>query len=132
MSFTNPPVWQAATPYQAGIDEVTVGGLVYLCTRSGISGSSAPSWPTTFNASVADGACSWVCAQNARATWQPDHPYTAGPLGTGGPYPNPDQVIAGGALWQCTTSGTSGSSEPAWSFLSATTIDGSVTWALDY
>ena len=35
MSFTNPPVWQAATPYQAGIDEVTVGGLVYLCTRSG-------------------------------------------------------------------------------------------------
>jgi len=131
-TFSNPPAWTADTAYLAGDSEVTVGSLVYMATRSGISGNSAPSWPTTFGASVTDGTCAWVCVQNARAAWQRDHYYTAGAVDTEGPYPNPDQIIAGDMLWQCITSGTSGSSEPAWSALSATVSDGSVTWSLQF
>jgi hypothetical protein len=70
--------------------------------------------------------------QNARAEWQPGHYYTAGAVNSAGPYPNPDQILAGGVLWQCITSGTSGSSEPAWSVLSATVSDGSVVWSLQF
>jgi hypothetical protein len=130
--FSNPPAWEAGTAYLAGVHEVTVGSLVYLCTRSGTSGDAEPSWPTTFGASVADGGSTWVCVSNARAEWQPEHAYTAGPTSGAGPYPNPDQILAGGALWQCITSGTSGSSEPAWSVLSATVSDGSVVWSLQF
>jgi type IV pilus assembly protein PilY1 len=110
--FPNPPAWAAGTAYLAGVHEVTAGSLIYLCTRSGTSGESAPTWPTTFGATVTDGTCSWVCAQHARAAWQANHAYTAG--GSAGPYPWPDQIIAGGYLWQCATSGTSGSTQPTW------------------
>ena len=36
--------------------------------------------------------------QNARAEWQPGHYYTAGAVNSAGPYPNPDQILAGGVL----------------------------------
>jgi hypothetical protein len=76
--FPNPPAWAANTAYLAGIHEVTAGSLIYLCTRSGTSAGSAPSWPTTFNASVTDGTAAWTLVQRARGIWAASTAYTSG------------------------------------------------------
>jgi len=145
--FPNPPAWAANTAYLAGVHEVTAGSLIYLCSRSGISSGSAPSWPATFNASVTDGTCAWTCVQNARAAWQANHVYQAGALGNAAtaPYPWPDQVVEESALglWQCVVGGTSGGSAPRWTvspnwppneppnnYAQPTVSDGGVTWVL--
>jgi hypothetical protein len=131
--FPNPPAWAANTAYLAGIHEVTAGSLIYLCTRSGTSGGSAPTWPSTFNASVSDGTCAWTCVQNARAAWQANHAYTAGAANNAAtaPYPWPDQVVEDSdlGLWECAVSGTSGGSAPSWAPWSFSTVtDGGVVW----
>lgn len=82
------PNWQAGTQYVAGQDMVAAGnGFYYLCTSNGTSNSSAPTWPTVFNASVSDYATSWVCVGHARAAWAASTNYVAGmPVTTTGTF----------------------------------------------
>ena len=55
------PLWHANTAYDGG-DVVRPGsqnGHCYVCTGSGISDSSSPSWPTARDATVVDGTAVW-------------------------------------------------------------------------
>lgn len=58
--------WQPATAYQAApaasvLAPAALGGLVYECTKGGVSGAAAPAFPATTGATVADGAAVWTC-----------------------------------------------------------------------
>lgn len=55
--------WQSNTVYSEGdlVVPTSPNGYVYRCTVGGESGSSEPSWPTTFNESVSDGNAEWEC-----------------------------------------------------------------------
>jgi len=77
--FPGPASWSANTTYQGGVDEINAGnGYYYLCTQSGTSGGSAPTWLTTFGTATTDGTTQWACAQRARATWQASTAYQDG------------------------------------------------------
>lgn len=53
--------WEATTVYAAGdlALKVSINGHYYRCTTGGTSGSSEPTWPTTAEATVADGTVVW-------------------------------------------------------------------------
>lgn len=53
--------WEATTAYSAGdlALKVATNGHYYRCTTGGTSGSSEPAWPTTAQATVADGTVVW-------------------------------------------------------------------------
>lgn len=60
-------------------------GNYYQCLTSGISGSSAPAWPSVFGVTVVDGTVGWVLSQRKRNAWQASSLYTTGlPLQTTG------------------------------------------------
>jgi hypothetical protein len=56
--------WAALTPYVVGntLAPTTPNGYKYICTTAGTSGASAPTWPTTFAGTVADGTAVFVNA----------------------------------------------------------------------
>ncbi len=142
--FPNPPTWAPGTPYRAGIDMVSDGSYLYLCTKTGTSGTSV-TFTESFGVIATDNAGqTWVCCMHARAAWVANHAYTVGAANNAAtaPYPWPDQVVEESALglWQCIVSGTSGGSAPSWTASpnwpptagnpQPTVTDGSVTWAL--
>lgn len=55
------PAWQATRAYAVGdlVVPTTRNAHVYECTAAGTSGASQPSFPTTQNATVADGTVNW-------------------------------------------------------------------------
>lgn len=58
--------WQAATAYQAApaasvLAPAGLGGLVYECTKAGVSSATAPAFPTAAGATVTDGGAIWTC-----------------------------------------------------------------------
>lgn len=55
--------WQADTAYSEGdlIVPTTPNGYMYRCTVAGTSGSTEPSWSTTFNTADTDGTAEWDC-----------------------------------------------------------------------
>lgn len=56
------PDWTKTTAYTAGkvVKPVTANGRSYRCTTAGTSGATEPTWPTTKNATVADGDIVWT------------------------------------------------------------------------
>jgi hypothetical protein len=52
--------WAGTTAYALG-KTVVVGDYLYRVTIAGTSGGSAPAWPTTVAATVADGTVTWTC-----------------------------------------------------------------------
>lgn len=51
--------WQASHAYT--IPQQVIGGAyLFECSVAGTSGSSAPSWPSTYGATVTDGGVTWV------------------------------------------------------------------------
>lgn len=54
----------ASTTYAVGanVRPTTANGLKYICTTSGTSGATQPTWPTTIGATVVDGTVTWTCA----------------------------------------------------------------------
>ncbi|MHB8090856.1 MAG: type IV pilus modification PilV family protein [Syntrophales bacterium] len=56
------PAWMGSSAYAAGSVVVpdSQKGHSYVCVTAGTSGSSAPSWPTTRDATVADGTAVWA------------------------------------------------------------------------
>jgi hypothetical protein len=138
-----PAPWQPNTYYAAGqyvgplaISSQAQSLWTFLCTTAGRSGAVEPDW--NYGGATPDGAAVWqtqspfrqigtVIAQNAPA-WQPDADYLAGayvgPLAV-------TSVAQGCTVWVCTTPGTSGAVEPAWSYVAGVTIaDGSCVWEL--
>lgn len=55
------PAWAATTAYSVGTRINPANGYRYECTVAGTSGSTAPTWPTTVNSTVADGSVTWKC-----------------------------------------------------------------------
>lgn len=56
--------WTAATAITEGtyILPTSPDGInVYLCTESGTTGATQPTWPTTPNVAITDGTVKWVC-----------------------------------------------------------------------
>lgn len=57
------PNWIASTSYISGqkVQPIAGNGFVYVCTNTGTSGSSAPTWPTSpIGQTVTDGSCVWT------------------------------------------------------------------------
>lgn len=57
-------VWQPGTSYDVNVQVYPLrapNGFYYLCTVAGVTGSVEPTWPTTINATVTDGSCTWKC-----------------------------------------------------------------------
>lgn len=57
------PSWVASTDFSTGavITPSTLNGRRYLCTTPGESGSTEPTWPTAYTATVQDGTVVWTC-----------------------------------------------------------------------
>lgn len=88
-NYTQPHTWTASTAYTANQSEVlaSVGtqGYYYICTTSGTSGGSTPSWSSIFGTTITDGTVTWICAQRQRNNWVANSQYTGGlPLQTTG------------------------------------------------
>ena len=64
-------IWTAGTSYPSGtlIMPTPVGGHGYVCTTAGTSGATAPAFPTTIGATVADGTAVWTCLGPATPLW---------------------------------------------------------------
>lgn len=62
IAVANPAAWSPATAYSPGdfVLPSTLDGYRYECTSGGTSGGTAPAWPGTLNASVADGGVIWT------------------------------------------------------------------------
>lgn len=74
------PAWAASTSYKVG-EEVTANGYTYLCIKAGVSGSSPPAWPTTFDAEVVDNSIIWRGTGTSSANSASTTPFTAGDVG---------------------------------------------------
>jgi hypothetical protein len=62
--------WGAATPYTYGqvVKPATPNGFLYRCVVAGVSGGSAPAFPTTVGQTVTDGGgggVTWACLGDA-------------------------------------------------------------------
>jgi hypothetical protein len=56
---TSTPAWQASTSYTVGNLIVDQNGFIEQCTKSGTSGTSQPSWSTTWGANTMDHDVKW-------------------------------------------------------------------------
>ena len=54
--------WTASTVYSVGsiVRPTTMNGRSYKCTTAGTSGSTEPSWPTTYKGQVSDNGVVWT------------------------------------------------------------------------
>jgi hypothetical protein len=60
-AMANAKTWAAGAA--ASLYEVVlVNGAYYLCTAAGVTGTTAPTWPTAFQQDVTDGAAQWALA----------------------------------------------------------------------
>lgn len=130
--------WAATHSYSTlGVKVVTLAGTNYfgICfevTATGTSGASEPSWNTTVGGTTTDSGVTWTTRGNA-GIWLASKTYNVG-----------DRVCkvsqssltsASSCVWQCTTAGTSNTSEPSWptTITSGTTTqtDNTVTWTAE-
>lgn len=147
-------VWAASTAYSVGDVRVSTSigstGLSYRCTTAGTSGSSEPDWPRSVGGTANDGSVVWTAISSVYdnlATINPFAvielfelelmqalhyaPWTANTAHTLSPVISRRATAnqASGLVFQVTTAGTTGSSEPSWpGFEGQTVTDGSVVW----
>ena len=111
----NSPAWAAATNLDLGTMRIpsTANGYNYEITTAGITGSTEPTFPTNPGDTVTDNV--------DIPTWAASTAYSLG-----------DIIIpttANGYTYECTTAGTSDSSEPTWgTTVGGTTADGTAVW----
>jgi hypothetical protein len=124
--------WAASTAYSLGDRRKATAaalGIHFEVTTAGTSHSSEPTWNTTVGGTTSDGTVTWTTRGSAN-TWVASTAYVVG-----------DRVVATtsasaarqGYVYECTTAGTSGGSEPAWVTTTpdtSTTTDNTATWTL--
>lgn len=119
MDYAPYPRWKAETSYSATnpankVLPTGMNGRFYICTNSGTSGTSEPQWRDYGD--TQDGGARWKAG-----TWVNQTLYAAG-----------DMVIPTtpkGHFYRCTTSGTSGATEPTWPLTGSATVgDGTAQW----
>lgn len=57
------PAWAGSTVFSLGQQMIDSNGNIEQVTVAGTSGASQPAWPTTLDATVADGSVTWELAQ---------------------------------------------------------------------
>lgn len=77
------PTWQPSHAYAVGqfVEPTTPNGHSYRChsiVGGGISGTSAPAWPTSSGAVVTDGDITWMEAQPVSGSTEPTWPRVVG------------------------------------------------------
>ena len=125
--------WAANTAYVLGDRRKATAaclGIHFECTTAGTShATTEPTWNTTVGGTTADGTVTWTTRGSANL-WVTLTAYVLG-----------DRVHASASataarqnyVYECTTAGTSGVSEPSWVTTTpdtSTTTDGTVTWTL--
>jgi len=97
--------WSAGGSYLVGAEIVDSKGNLQIATVAGVSGTAAPSWPTTVGATTTDGTVTWqLLATGFLPVWVPNKPFAVGA-----------QVIdSNGNVETAVAAGTSGSASPAW------------------
>jgi len=143
--------WQPSTAYTVNTIVNNLLGaassaILFKCTVAGTSGSTPPAWSYDTTTTFTDGGVTWqpvgvwtlgtITDNTVRWTPKTTAPYAAQPwvANTYIPtdtYGNTTVTEAGypNVVYRCTTSGTTGSSNPSWNrTLGATTTDGSVVW----
>lgn len=108
---------------QAFVIPASPNGFIYIASVAGVSGAPEPTWPTTVGNTVVDGGVTWKCVSKHAPRWVASEPIALGRLR------RPTKAKATGWLYECTTAGTSDTTEPAWpSQDGATVSDGTVVW----
>ena len=131
--------WGPSTPYF----QWAVGGGVFscikdsngnmqVCTTSGLSGGSAPTWGTNYGSLTQDGIAIWTCVGQAQS-WTAATPWYLPILGFQPPSPSDPfggtEVVASGFVQAVTQSGISNSSPPSWPVTIGHTVsDNTITW----
>lgn len=126
--FVNDPAARAnSTSYTAGTER-NYNGYVFTCTVAGTSAGSPPTFTYTIGATTVDGTVTWQCVSRHSPRWTAARVVTAGELVK----PTKDHASRYTAVWQCTTGGTTGGSEPAaWGTEYGDTVnDNGVVWTL--
>lgn len=125
----------ASTAYSLGQKIVSTSAVAFLgvcfevTTAGTTAGGGEPAWNTTIGGTTTDGGVTWT-TRGAAGIWQASKAYALG-----------DRVCrvsqtsrnnANSAVWECTTAGTSGGTEPTWPTTitagTTTQTDGTVTW----
>jgi prepilin-type N-terminal cleavage/methylation domain-containing protein len=131
-SFGSTPVpepWSASTTYALGACVIGLfpSGPAFVCTTTGTSGATQPTWPVTAGATVTDGSVGWTACigpfspELAPRAWAGGTAYSIGASVFG--------TSSQSATFLCTQAGTSGGTQPAWpTSLGTTVTDGSVVW----
>ena len=126
--FVNDPVARAnSTAYTVGTER-NYNGYVFTCTVAGTSAGSPPTFTYTIGATTVDGTVTWQCVSRHSPRWTAARVVTVGELVK----PTKDHASRYTAVWQCTTGGTTGGSEPAaWGTEYGDTVnDNGVVWTL--
>ncbi len=147
-------IWAATTAYSVGDVRVSTefgsAGFSYRCTTAGTSGSSEPDWAKTIGGTTPDGNVVWTSISSVYDNIATINPFavielfeiefvqllhynawTAATAHTLSPVVNRRATVnqASGLVFEATTAGTTGSSEPSWPTVEGQTVtDGSVVW----
>ncbi len=146
--------WAANTGYSVGDIRVSVSfgstGLSYRCTTDGVSGSTEPDWPKSIGGTVVDNEVTWTAISSVYddlagrdpfsvvelfemelvqalhySAWAANTAHALSPVVTRRATVNQTS----GLVFQATTAGTTGSTEPTWPTVAGGTVsDGSVVW----
>lgn len=122
--------WAASTAYSLGDRRIPTSatvnrGVHFEVTTAGTSGGAEPAWNATVGGTTSDGTVTWT-TRGSSANWAASAAYNAG-----------DRVIsvnnsptgAQPCVFECTTAGTSNTTEPSWTTtVGNTTTDNTVTW----
>jgi hypothetical protein len=129
---TNSTAYTAYTGTSPVFSVIKVSTNLFVCTTSGVSAGSAPTFSTGYGDTTVDGTCVWTCvgpslAWAASTQWYLPISGFAPPTGAQ-PYGGAE-VIGAGFVQAVIASGKSGSSTPSWSTtVGNTTTDGAITW----
>lgn len=98
--------WKANTPYQAGAKVVDSNGNLQIATVAGVSGATAPAWPTNATTAVLDGGTlTWqLVTAPYLPKWTANTAFTVGTR----------VVDSNGNVQVAVAAGTSGSTSPTW------------------
>lgn len=127
--------WSASTAYAQGDQITPYNGQTYVCTLAGTSGTTEPTW-TGEPGDIADGTAKWhfvdVWPSTVGATcydgstiWELYEEYWTASNSVA---LNDEITPWNGLKYKCTQAGTTGTSEPAWSYSTAEFTDGTAKW----